>query len=146
MDRAPKIPLAAFLRCGFLILAACTGACSRLSSHAPSPPELAPIQKASEEILVTAWAEPSRLPSGGGASQILVRVRKKKGGGPLSGVEVRFQTSEGILYSQGKVLVTDTRGMTRDRVTTRKPALVTLNAGGTPYTLRVNVGEPQEAN
>ena len=107
-----------------------------MTAHPPAP---LPVQKAPEEIVVTAWAEPSRLPGGGGDSQILVRVRKK-GGGLLPGVEVRFRASEGTLYSGGKVLVTDGRGMTRDRVRTTKTTIITLNAGGTPFTLEINVG------
>jgi hypothetical protein len=90
--------------------------------------------------VVQAWAEPSHLPKGGGDSQLLVRVRKK-GGALLPGVQVRFQASQGSLYSQGKVLVTDSRGMTRDRVTTHKTTLIKLDAGGTPYTLRIAVDE-----
>jgi hypothetical protein len=104
----------------------------------PAPP--LPVQPFPDEILVTAWAEPSRLPSGGGDSQILVRVRRK-GGGLVPGVEVRFQSSTGTLYSQGKVLLTDARGMTRDRITTHQAAIVTVNAGGTPSTVRVSVGD-----
>ena len=92
--------------------------------------------------MVFAWAEPSRLPAGGGDSQILVRVKKRAGGAPLAGVEVRFQASEGDLYSQGKVLLTDVRGMTRDRVRTRHTTTITLNAGGTLSRVLVNVGEP----
>jgi hypothetical protein len=39
------------------------------------------------------------------------------------------------------VLVTDAAGMTRDRLTARKTAVVTLNAGGTRYRFQVPVGE-----
>jgi hypothetical protein len=52
-------------------------------------------------------------------------------------VEVRLVTSSGTLYSGGRVLVTDTQGMTRDRLTTRQAATITLNAGGTRYRFRV---------
>jgi hypothetical protein len=37
--------------------------------------------------------------------------------------------------------VTDAQGMTRDRLTTRKTAVVTLNAGGTRYRFQVPVPE-----
>jgi hypothetical protein len=89
---------------------------------------------------VAAWAEPSSLPEGGGQAQILVRVQKK-GGTPFPGVEVRLATSTGTLFSAGRVLVTDNRGMTRDRLTTRRSARVVLNAGGTRYRFDVRVGD-----
>jgi hypothetical protein len=54
---------------------------------------------------------------------------------------VRFKTSTGSLYSGGKVLTTDKLGLTRDRLTARKTATITLNAGGTRYTFQVPVGE-----
>jgi hypothetical protein len=38
--------------------------------------------------------------------------------------------------------VTDERGMTRDRLTTRRTATITMNAGGTRYRFQVPVGEP----
>jgi hypothetical protein len=90
--------------------------------------------------VVAAWAEPKRLPPGGGVVQILVRIQKR-GGHPYPGVEVRLATSAGTLYSRGGVLVTDTRGMTRDRLTTRQAATITLNAGGTRYRFRVPTTE-----
>jgi hypothetical protein len=60
-------------------------------------------------------------------------------------VEVRLKTSTGSLYSRGKVLVTDGRGMTRDRLTAHKTAQITLNAGGTRYRFNVPVlpGSPE---
>jgi hypothetical protein len=58
-------------------------------------------------------------------------------------VEVRFKTSAGSLYSRGRILVTDKGGLTRDRVTLKQTATITLNAGGTRYTFRVPVGEPE---
>lgn len=94
-----------------------------------------------EPIVVAAWAEPRQLPGGGGQAQIIVRVQRK-GGARFAGVEVRLTASEGTLYSAGKVLVTDAQGMTRDRLTTRKATVVTLNAGGTRYRFQVAVGEP----
>jgi hypothetical protein len=115
----------------------------------PAPPEPEPskdedpqlvVKKVHEEIVVAAWAEPKTLPEGGGQAQLLVRVQKR-GGAAFPGVEVRFKTSIGALYSGGKILVTDGRGFTRDRLTTKKTATLTLNAGGTRYTFRVPVGE-----
>jgi hypothetical protein len=93
-----------------------------------------------EPIVVAAWAEPKQLPPGGGQAQILVRIQKR-GGHRFPGVEVRLRTSAGSLYSNGGVLVTDAQGMTRDRLTTRKGAVITLNAGGTRYRFQVPVAE-----
>jgi hypothetical protein len=101
------------------------------------PPPL-PVKKASEEVVVAAWSEPKQLPTGGGQSQILIRAQKR-GGTPFEGVEVRIQVSGGTLYSKGKVLITDAGGRTRDRLTARRPALITVNAGGTVYRFRVPV-------
>lgn len=107
-----------------------------------APPPL-PVKKAEEDVVVAAWAEPKRLPPAGGSSQILVRLRKR-GGAPYDGVEVRLQTSAGRLFSGGKILVTDAAGQTRDRLTTRRTAEITLNAGGTVYRFHVPVGPPPE--
>lgn len=98
------------------------------------------VKDVQEEIVLAAWSEPSSLPSGGGQVQILVRVQRR-GGTPFPGVEVRLAASTGTLYSGGRVLVTDARGMTRDRLTTRRSARITLNAGGTRYRFDVRVGE-----
>ena len=98
------------------------------------------VKKVDEPIVVAAWAEPKALPEGGGQAQLLVRVQKR-GGAPFPGVEVRFKASTGSLYSGGKVLTTDKLGLTRDRITAKKTATVTLNAGGTRYTFQVPVGE-----
>lgn len=114
----------------------------------PTPPTEVPriddpqlvVKKVEEPIVVAAWAEPKTLPEGGGQSQLLVRVQKR-GGAPFPGVEVRFKASTGSLYSGGRVLTTDSLGLTRDRITTKKTATVTLNAGGTRYTFQVPVGE-----
>ncbi|HXY39306.1 MAG TPA: hypothetical protein VEQ10_06530 [Vicinamibacteria bacterium] len=95
-----------------------------------------------EPIVVAAWAEPHQLPPGGGQVQIMVRVQHR-GGARFSGVEVRLRASEGSLYSAGGVLVTDTQGMTRDRLTAHKPSIVTLNAGGTRYRFEVPVLQPE---
>jgi hypothetical protein len=100
-----------------------------------------PVDKAPEDVIVAAWAEPSRLPPAGGQTQILVRLQKR-GGVPFAGVQVRLRTSAGSLYSGGKVLVTDSAGRTRDRLTTRSSAHITLNAGGTVYRFRVPVTAP----
>ena len=101
-----------------------------------SAAEPLPVRRVPDPIVVAAWAEPKRLPPGGGPVQILVRIQKR-GGRPYPGVEVRLVTSSGTLYSGGRVLVTDTQGMTRDRLTTRQAATITLNAGGTRYRFRV---------
>lgn len=106
-----------------------------------SPPPPLPVDKAPEDVIVAAWAEPSRLPSAGGQTQILVRLQKR-GGLPFPGVQVRLRTSAGSLFSDGKVLVTDSAGRTRDRLTTRSSAHITLNAGGTVYRFRVPVAAP----
>jgi hypothetical protein len=100
-----------------------------------------PVRQVPEPLVVAAWAEPRNLPEGGGQSQILVRVQKR-GGARYPGVEVRLHASDGTLYSGGRVLVTDARGMTRDRLTTRVTTTITLNAGGTRYRFQVPVGEP----
>lgn len=108
----------------------------------PAPPkaeeESLVVREVQEPIVVAAWAEPRQLPPGGGQVQILVRVQKR-GGRRFPGVEVRLRSSEGSLYSGGRILVTDAQGMTRDRLTTRKDATITLNAGGTRYRFLVSV-------
>jgi hypothetical protein len=113
-----------------------------LQPEPPAPPEEVEltVKAVQEPIVVAAWAEPRQLPAGGGQSQILVRIQKR-GGRRFPGVEVRLATSAGSLYSAGRVLVTDPQGMTRDRLTTRKTAVITLNAGGTRYRFQVPVAE-----
>ena len=96
-----------------------------------------------EPVLVAAWAEPDHLQPGGGQAHILIRVQRR-GGAPAAGVEVRLRTSRGVLYPAGKVLRTDEHGRTRDLLTTRRTAVVTLNAGGTRYSFVVPV-LPREA-
>lgn len=120
------------------------------SAPVHEPPELPPpsaeplpVKKVDIDIVVAAWAEPSRLPYGGGDVQILVRVQRR-GGVPVAGVEVRLASAQGSLFSGGRVLVTDARGMTRDRLSTRKTASVVLNAGGTRYSFRVPVDPKPE--
>jgi hypothetical protein len=92
--------------------------------------------------VVAAWSEPKRLPPGGGQAQILVRARKR-GGAPFPGVEVRLHTDSGTLFSNGRVLTTDDAGTTRDRLSARRSAVVTLNAGGTVYRFRVPTADDQ---
>lgn len=113
-----------------------------LTPEPPVPPEdePLPVKAVQERIVVAAWAEPRELPPGGGQAQILVRIQKP-GGRRFPGVEVRLRASPGSLYSNGRVLVTDAQGMTRDRLTTRKTAVVTLNAGGTRYRFQVPVAD-----
>jgi hypothetical protein len=98
------------------------------------------VKAVEEPIVVAAWAEPRELPPGGGQAQILVRIQKP-GSQRFPGVEVRLRASRGSLYSGGNILVTDTQGMTRDRLTTRRTAVITLNAGGTRYRFQVPVAE-----
>ena len=156
-------PALALLSAGYASLfaaSACRSSRPPWVAAEPAPPEPTPtptpepakgedpalvVKKVQEEIVVAAWAEPKALPEGGGQAQLLVRVQKHGRGGlsgaAFPGVEVRFKTSTGALYSGGKVLVTDALGLTRDRLTTQKTATVTLNAGGTRYTFQVPVGE-----
>jgi hypothetical protein len=96
------------------------------------------VRPADGVIRVRAWAEPSHLPPGGGSAQILVRVTRS-GGAPVEGVEVRFVTSAGRLFSGSRSLVTDARGMVRDQLTTAEAATVTLNAGGSRSSVLVAV-------
>jgi hypothetical protein len=103
------------------------------------PPPPLPVKKASEEVVVAAWAEPPRLPPGGGQVQILVRLLKR-GGAPFEGVEVRLTVAGGQLFSGGRVLKSDSGGRTRDRLTARHTAFITLNAGGKVYRFKVPVG------
>ena len=140
-----------------LVLAVALSACSsapRRPPAEPSPPGVplppsgeAPLEDplavtpAVEPFTVAAWAEPARLPPLGGQCQIIVRVLKR-GGAPFPGVEIRLQTSKGTLYSAGRTLVTDATGKTRDRLTARTAATITLNAGGTRYRFEVPLAEP----
>lgn len=105
-----------------------------------TPVEPVPVKKIEEEVVIAAWAEPARLPKGGGQAQLLIRVQKR-GGARFPGVEVSLGASAGALYSGGRILVTDAQGMTRDRLSASKTVTVTLNAGGTRYRFRVPVGE-----
>ena len=127
-----------------LLLASLLPGCRLLNPSGESleEPEPLPVKKVDEELVVAAWAEPSKLPPGGGQAQILVRVQKR-GGIPFPDVEVRLSVSGGSLYSGGKVLLTDARGTTRDRLTAKGPARITLNAGGTRYSFRVPIATPK---
>jgi hypothetical protein len=145
------------VRAATLPAALVLSACSLFTPPSPGPPppapspgellapvedeEAPPVKVVPDEIIVAAWAEPRRLPEGGGVCQILVRVQKK-GGRPYPGVEIRLRAKPGTLYSKSEVLVTNERGMTRDRLTTKHTSIVVLNAGGTRYRFSVPVGEP----
>jgi hypothetical protein len=101
-----------------------------------------PVARVPAPIVVEAWAEPKRLPPWGGQVQILVRVQRRDGR-RYPGVEVSLAASTGTLFSRGGILVTDSQGMTRDRLTTREAATITLNAGGTRYRFLIPVaGSP----
>jgi hypothetical protein len=105
-----------------------------------TPVEPGPVTQVAEELVIAAWAEPARLPKGGGQAQLLIRVQKR-GGARFPGVEVSLGASAGSLYSGGHILVTDAQGMTRDRLSAARTVTVTLNAGGTRYRFLVPVGE-----
>jgi hypothetical protein len=149
----PRLCLLAALG-NFLVSGSCATLSGRGEPPPPPPPgqaltpeptvspedEPLPVKAVEEPIVVAAWAEPRELPPGGGQAQILVRIQKP-GGRRFPGVEVRLRASPGSLYSNGRVLVTDAQGMTRDRLTTRKTAVITLNAGGTRYRFRVPVAD-----
>lgn len=159
MSRARLASLAA------IVVAACTAAACAALRHEPSPPstfrgeplppeppssthgedEQLRVREVAVPIVVAAWAEPRDLPPGGGSAQILVRVQRR-GGARFPGVEVRLHASQGTLFSAGRTLVTDAQGMTRDRLTTQKTALITMNAGGTRYRFQVIVADasPEE--
>jgi hypothetical protein len=130
-----------------LVAAALLPGCALFKGE-PKPPTATgtdplPVQKAAEEVVVAAWSEPKQLPPMGGQAQIIVRA-SKRGGRPFEGVEVRVRTSAGSLFSQGRVLVTDASGRTRDRLTARRDATITVNAGGTVYRFKVPLRVPEE--
>lgn len=153
MRRPPRVWLALLLAAG--LTWGCQSAPPRppVASSTPEPrprgapltptttgndtPELE-VKPATKEVVVSAWAEPSHLSPGGGVVQILVRATYR-GGAPFPGVEVRLWASSGTLFSQGRVLVTDAGGQTRDRLTARKTADIVINAGGTRYRIVVPV-------
>ena len=94
--------------------------------------------KLRSEVAVAAWAEPSKLPPGGGQVQVLVRIRRPNGE-PYPGVQVRLKASEGTLFSAGRTLVTDAQGMTRDRLTSRRSAQIVVLVGDTRHKFRIPV-------
>ena len=104
----------------------------------PAPTPLPKVRRAPEEVVVAAWSEPPRLGEGGGQAHILVRLQKRSGK-PFAGVDVQLTTSQGTLYSQGRLLTSNANGMTRDMLTTHHTATVTVNAGGTRYRFKVAV-------
>ena len=104
----------------------------------PEPTPLPPVARAAEPVVARAWAEPRQLPPAGGQTQILVLARKRNGD-PFEGVAVQVQTTEGTLFSASRILTTDAAGRTRDRLTTRRPAVVTVNVGGAIQRIEVAV-------
>jgi len=147
--------LGALALCTVGLLGLAGSACRSLSAPPPAglepPPQAAPTPEPEKleprletrPLVVTAWVEPRHLPPGGGQVQVMVRVRWR-GGHPAQGVEVRISTNRGTLYSKGRILTTDASGQTRDRLTTRRTAMVTVNAGGTRISFPVPV-LPKEA-
>ena len=135
----------ASLRAALTVAVLLAPGCSSLFHKSQPPvatagsPAPLPVKKASEEVVVAAWAEPPRLPPGGGQAQILIRLQRR-GGAPFEGVEVRLTAAPGTLFSGGRVLVSDGAGQTRDRLTARRTTFLTLNAGGTVYRFKVPVG------
>ncbi len=92
------------------------------------------------QLALSVWSEPRRLQQGGGQALIIIRVQTP-GNKPAPGLDVRLKTSEGSLYSQGRSLVTDARGMTRDRLTTSRTAKVEVQVAGLRQEIVVPVGE-----
>jgi len=106
--------------------------------EAPEPTPLPSVARAPQPVVARAWAEPRQLPPAGGQTQILVLARKRNGD-PFEGVEVQVQTSEGTLFSASGILTTDAAGRTRDRLTTRRSGVVTVNVGGATHKIEVTV-------
>jgi hypothetical protein len=137
------------LRAACVLLALVLPGCSLFRSdgaRAPEAPDaqatpMPPLTPAVEPVTVRAWAEPRLLPPAGGQAQIIVLARKRNGD-PYEALEVRFTTTEGTLYSRSKVLLTDSAGRTRDRLTTRQSAVVTVDVAGTVQDVAVTVGGP----
>jgi hypothetical protein len=127
-----------------LAVSALFSACALMEPPSPESAReneaVLPVKVVEETIVVAAWAEPRELPRGGGQVQIIVRVQRL-GGARFPGVEVRLRASEGRLFSEGRTLVTDAQGMTRDRLTASRTSTVTLNAGGTRYRFQVPMAE-----
>ena len=136
-----------FRRLFILLLLIAAPACGLFRDSGPRAPEAPPtpaptplpkVTRASEPVTARAWAEPRQLPPAGGQTQILVLARKRNGD-PFEGVEVQVQTSEGTLFSASKILTTDAAGRTRDRLTTKRSAVVTVNVGGAIHKVEVAV-------
>jgi len=104
----------------------------------PATTPLPSVARAPEPVVARAWAEPRQLPPAGGQTQILVLARKRNGD-PFEGVEVQVQSSEGTLFSASGILTTDATGRTRDRLTTRRAAVVKVNVGGAIHKIEVTV-------
>jgi len=104
----------------------------------PAPTPLPSVARAPQPVVVRAWAEPRQLPPAGGQTQIIVLARKRSGD-PFEGVQVQVRSSEGTLFSASGILTTDAAGRTRDRLTTRRSASVTVNVGGTIQKIEVTV-------
>jgi len=127
-----------------LLVTGCAKSDGPRAPEAPPEPKATPlpaVTQAVEPVLVRAWAEPRLLPPAGGQTQIIVLARKRSGD-PYEGLEVRFTTSEGTLFSKSRVLVTDSAGRTRDRLTTKRSATVTVDVGGNVQEIPVTVGGP----
>ena len=131
------------LRRAALLAALCTAAACGVvregpkAPPTPAPTPLPPLARAPEAVVIRAWAEPRQLPAGG-QTQLIVQARKRNGD-PFEGLEVRFTTTEGRLFSQSRVLTTDAAGRTRDRLTTQRSARVTVDVGGTRSEIQVTV-------
>ena len=124
----------------FIVIAAPACRSGRAPEGPPTPATtpLPSVARAPEPVVARAWAEPRQLPPAGGQTQILVLARKCNGD-PFEGVEVQVQTSEGTLFSASGILTTDATGRTRDRLTTRRAAVVKVNVGGAIHKIEVTV-------
>ncbi|MCI0555066.1 MAG: PKD domain-containing protein, partial [Anaerolineae bacterium] len=77
-----------------------------------------------EEQRIFVSADPSTLPTGGGTS-VISAVVTDGSGSPLSGIDVRFTTTEGTLQSGGAPLSTNSNGLVTDVLNTSESATVT---------------------
>jgi PKD repeat protein len=91
---------------------------------------------AASRILVN--ASPSSVPATGGTVEISATVVDDTGN-PVGGIAVTFSTNAGTLSSTS--IVTDSNGEARTRLTTTRPATVTVSAGAvaTPAQLQIGV-------
>jgi hypothetical protein len=119
-----------------------------IASPSPTPTPATPAEElplpsgTKGRIALSVWSEPKRLPAGGGQAQIIVRAQKPGNRPtPLEGLNVRIRTSEGSLFSEGRMLATDARGMTRDRLTTSRTAKVVVDVEGAREEIFIPVGE-----